>query len=76
MCERTIGFCALALWNLQFVVQLYRCDAKEVVVSFDAAFHVGFQLVCCRYPARFQRASECARESTCKPRYDVIDGCG
>ncbi len=60
MRESAIRFRALALWNLQFVVQLYPCDAKEVVVSFDSAFDFSFQVVCCGDSARFQRTGKCA----------------
>jgi len=64
MREGAVRFGALAFWNLQFVAKFYSRNAEELFISLDAAFHFGFQMICCGDPARFQRASECACQST------------
>jgi hypothetical protein len=74
--EGAVCFGAFAFGNFQLVGQLYGGDAEEFVIAFDAAFDVGYQVVCCGDSARFQRAGKCARQSTSGRRDDVIDGRG
>jgi len=37
---------AFALWNFQFVAQIDGSDSEKLVIRFDAAFDVGFQMIC------------------------------
>ena len=76
MGESAVGFGALSLWNFQTVAQLDRCDAEQLIVTFNAALDVGFQIVCCGDSTRFQRAGKCAGQSTSECGDDVIDGRG
>jgi hypothetical protein len=74
MSEGAVGFRAFAFGDFQFVAQLDGGYAEEFVIGFDAAFDVGFEMVCCGDSARFQRAGKCAGQSTGERRDDVIDG--
>jgi hypothetical protein len=74
MREGAIGFGAFALRDFQLVAQLDGGDAEKLVIGFDAAFDVGFEVVCCGDSARFQRAGKCAGQSTSERGDDVIDG--
>jgi hypothetical protein len=74
MSEGAVGFGAFAFGDFQFVAQVYGGDAEEFVIGFDAAFDVGFEMVCCGDSARFQRAGKCAGQSTSEGRDNVIDG--
>jgi hypothetical protein len=76
MSEGAVGFGALAFGDFQFVAQVYGGDAKEFVIGFDAAFDVGFEMICSGDSARFQRAGKCAGQSTSERGDDVIDGRG
>ncbi len=67
---------ALALRNFQLVAEIDGGDAKELVIAFDAAFDIGFQVICCGDSARFQRAGKCAGQSTSERRDNVVDGGG
>jgi hypothetical protein len=67
---------ALSLRDFQLVSEADGGDAKEFVVAFDAAFDVGFQIICCGDSARFQRAGKCAGQSTSERGDDVVDGGG
>src|SRR5713226_1675096 len=76
-----VGQCAIRLWtfslrNLKFVSETDGGNAKELVVAFDAAFDLGFQIVCCGDSARFQRAGKCAGQSTGERGDNVVDGGG
>jgi hypothetical protein len=46
------------------VVKLNCREAKQLAVGFDAAFDVGFEIICCGDSTRFQRAGKCAGQST------------
>jgi len=72
--EGAIGFRALTPWNFQLVPETDGSDAKELVVAFDAAFDLRFQIVCCGDSTRFQRAGKCAGQSTGERGDDVVDG--
>ena len=74
--QGAIRFWALALWNFQFVAETYGGETKEFVVAFDAAFNIGFQIICCGDSARFQRAGKCAGQSTGERGDDVVNGGG
>jgi hypothetical protein len=74
MRESAIGFGAFAFGDSQFVTQIYGGDAEEFVIGFDAAFNVGFEMICCGDSTRFQRAGKCAGQSTSERRDDMIDG--
>jgi hypothetical protein len=76
MGEGAVGFGAFAFRDFQFVTQVHGGDAEEFVIGFDAAFDVGFEMICCGDSARFQRAGKCAGQSTSERRDDVIDGGG
>jgi hypothetical protein len=75
MRKSAVGFGALAFRNFQFVAKVYGGDAEEIVIRFDAAFDFGFEMICSRDSARFQRAGKCAGQSTGEGGDDVID-CG
>jgi hypothetical protein len=74
--ESAIRFRALALRNFQLVAETDGGDAKKLVVAFDAAFDLRFQIVCCGDSTRFQRAGKCAGQSTGERGDDVVDGSG
>jgi hypothetical protein len=76
MRESAVGLGALAFGDFQLVTQVHGGDAKEFVIGFDAAFDVGFEMVCCGDSTRFQRAGKCAGQSTSERGDDVIDGGG
>jgi hypothetical protein len=73
MGEGAVGFGAFAFRDFQLVAQVYGGDAKEFVIGFDAAFDVGFEMICCGDSTRFQRAGKCAGQSTGEGRNDVIN---
>jgi hypothetical protein len=74
MREGAVGFGAFTFGDFQFVAQLHGGNAEESVIGFDAAFDVGFEMICCGDSARFQRAGKCAGQSTGERGDDVIDG--
>jgi hypothetical protein len=74
--QGAIRFWALALWDFELVAETDGGEAKELVVAFDAAFDIGFQIVCCGDSARFQRAGKCAGQSTGERGDDVVNGGG
>ena len=37
---------AFALWNFQFVAQVDGSDSEKLIIGFDAAFDVGFKMIC------------------------------
>jgi hypothetical protein len=74
MREGAVRLGALASRDFQLVPNFDRSDAEEFFVRFDAPFDIGFQMIFCRDSARFQRAGECAGQSTGEPRDDMIDG--
>jgi hypothetical protein len=76
MSEGAIGFGAFAFGDFQFVAQVHGGDAKEFVIGFDAAFDVGFEVVCCGDSTRLQRAGKCAGQSTGERGDDVVNGRG
>jgi hypothetical protein len=74
--QGAIRFWALALWDFELVAETDGGEAKELVVAFDAAFDIGFQIVCCGDSARFQRTGKCAGQSTGERGDDVVNGGG
>ena len=66
---------ALALRDFQFVPQLDGGNAKEFFIGLNATLDFGFQMIGGRDSARFQRAGQCARQSTGERRDDMIDRC-
>jgi hypothetical protein len=74
--QGAIRFWALALWNFQFVAETDGGETKEFVIALDAAFDIGFQIICCGDSARFQRAGKCAGQSTGERGDDVVNGRG
>jgi hypothetical protein len=73
MCERTVGFGALAFGYFQAVAQVDRRDSEQLIVRFNSSLDIGFQVVCCGDSARFQRAGKCAGQSTSQSRNDVVN---
>ena len=59
-----VGLGALSFGDFEFVTETDGGESKEFIVSFDAAFNLGFQIVRRRDSARFQRAGKCAGQST------------
>jgi len=76
MGQSAVGIRAFSFGNFQMVAQLDRRDAKQFIVALDAAFDVGFQIICCRNSTRFQRAGKCAGQSTGKRGDHMVDGGG
>ncbi len=74
--QRAIRLGALSFRNFQLVSETDGGDAKELVVAFDAAFDIGFEIVRCGDSARFQRAGKRAGQSTGERGDDVVDGGG
>ena len=46
MRERPLCLCAFALGNFQFVAQVDGSDSEKLIIGFDAAFDVGFEMIC------------------------------
>ena len=59
-----VGFRFFAGGDFEMVVKFDGGKTKEFAVGFDAAFDVGFKIICCRDSTRFQRAGKCAGQST------------
>jgi hypothetical protein len=74
--QGAVGLGTFPLRNSQLVAEIDGGDAKEFVVAFDAAFDIGFQIICCGDSARFQRAGKCAGQSTSERGDDMVDGGG
>ena len=45
MRQSAVGFRAFPFGNLQMVAQLNGGDAEELIITLDAPFDVGFQIV-------------------------------
>jgi hypothetical protein len=71
--ERAVGLGTLSLGNFHAISQLHCCDSEQLIVRFNSSFDVGFQVVCCRDSARFQRAGKCAGQSTGECGNDVVN---
>ena len=67
MREGPIRLGALASRDSQLVPKFDRGDAEEFFVSFDSSFDLSFQMICRGDSARFQRAGQCAGQSTGEP---------
>jgi hypothetical protein len=74
--QGAVRFGALALRDFELVAETDGGEAKELVVAFDAALNIGFQIVCSWDSARFQRAGKCAGQSTGERGDDVVNGSG
>jgi hypothetical protein len=68
-----VGLGALPFGDFEFVSETDGGESKEFIVSFDAAFDFGFQIVRSRDSARFQRTGKCAGQSTGERRNDMVD---
>lgn len=72
--ECAVGFGPLPVRYFQLVAQLDGGDANQLFFGFDAPFDFGFQIVGGGDSARFQRAGQCAGQSTGQCRKQVVDG--
>jgi hypothetical protein len=74
MGESAVSFLPFSLGDFQMVAQLDSRDAEQLIITLDASFDVGFQIICCWDSTRFQRAGKCAGQSTGERGDDMVDG--